>query len=78
MFDKIIPGKIKKFVKDNTLLNQPFVMDDKKSVAQALSAAAKEVGGSATIVGYQRFGVGEGIEKKELSFAEEVAAQLKA
>ena len=78
MFDKIIPGKIKRFVKDNSLLNQPFVMDDKKTVEQALSAVAKEVGGSAKIVGYKRFGVGEGIEKKELSFAEEVAAQLKA
>jgi elongation factor Ts len=78
MFDKIIPGKIKRFVKDNTLLNQPFVMDDKKTVAQALDAVAKEAGGSAKIVGYKRFEVGEGIEKKELSFAEEVAAQLKA
>jgi len=76
MFDKIIPGKIKKFVKDNTLLNQPFVMDDKKTVAKALEEKAKEVGGSAKIVGYKRFAVGEGIEKKEISFAEEVAAQL--
>lgn len=76
MFDKILPGKLKKYAKDNTLVNQPFVMDDKKSVAQALADAAKEVGGKAEIVGYRRFQVGEGIEKNEVSFADEVAAQL--
>jgi len=76
MFDKILPGKLKKFAKDNTLVNQPFVMDDKLSVAQALSAAAKEAGGTAEIVAYRRFKVGEGIEKNEVSFADEVAAQL--
>ena len=76
MFDKIIPGKLKKYAKDNSLVDQPFVMDDKKSVAQALSDVAKEVGGTATIVAYRRFKVGEGIEKSEVSFADEVAAQL--
>jgi elongation factor Ts len=78
MFDKIIPGKLKRYAKDNSLVNQPFVMDDKKSVGEALSAAAKEAGGTAKIVGYRRFQVGEGIEKNEVSFADEVAAQLKA
>lgn len=76
MYDKIIPGKLKKYAKDNSLVNQPFVMDDKKSVAEALSAAAKEVGGTAKIVGYRRFKVGEGIQKETMSFADEVAAQL--
>lgn len=78
MFDKIIPGKLKRYAKDNALVEQPFVMDDKKTVAQALSAAAKEVGGTAELVAYRRFKVGEGIEKNEVSFADEVAAQLKS
>lgn len=76
MFDKIIPGKLKKYAKDNALVEQPFVMDDKKTIAQALSDAAKAVGGTAKIVAYRRFKVGEGIEKNEVSFADEVAAQL--
>jgi len=76
MFDKIIPGKLKRFAKDNALVEQPFVMDDKKTVAQALSAAAKDAGGTAELVAYRRFKVGEGIEKSEVSFADEVAAQL--
>jgi len=76
MFDKIIPGKLKKYAKDNSLVNQPYVMDDKKTVAEALSAVAKESGGTAKIVGYRRFKVGEGIAKNEVSFADEVAAQL--
>ena len=76
MFDKIIPGKLKRFAKDNSLTEQPFVKDDKKSVAKALEAAAKEVGGSAKIVTFKRFAVGEGIEKNEMSFADEVAAQM--
>jgi len=76
MWDKILPGKVKRFAKDNTLVNQPFVKDDKKSVAQALSAAAKECGGDAKVVAFTRFKVGEGIEKQEMSFADEVAAQV--
>lgn len=78
MFDKIIPGKLKRFAKDNALVEQPFVMDDKKTVAQALSDAAKTVGGTAKLVAYRRFKVGEGIAKNEVSFADEVAAQLSA
>lgn len=75
MLEKIVPGKIKKFVQESTLVGQSFVKDDKKSVAEALSAEAKNAGGSAKIVGFARYEVGEGIEKKGCSFAEEVAAQ---
>ncbi len=77
MWDKILPGKLKKYAKDNSLVDQPFVKDDKLSVSQALSAAAKAAGGEAKIVSFARFQVGEGIEKKEDNFADEVAAQLK-
>ena len=77
MFDKIIPGKLKKYAKDITLVNQPFVKDDKKSVAQVLSETAKAAGGSAELKGFVRYEVGEGLEKKTANFADEVAAQMK-
>jgi elongation factor Ts len=75
--DKIVSGKIKKFIQDNTLEGQAFVKDDKKSVAQALNDAAKAQSASAKIVFFARFEVGEGIEKKSDDFAAEVAAQTK-
>ena len=77
IIEKIIPGKIKKFVEENTLLGQKFVKDDKKSVKQVLDEAAKAAGGTAKIVGFVRYELGEGIEKKEEDFAAEVAAQMK-
>jgi elongation factor Ts len=74
MMDKILPGKIKKFVNENTLLGQNYVLDEsgKKSVAQAI----KECDSSIELVDYIRFELGEGIEKKADDFASEVAAQL--
>ena len=77
IIEKIIPGKIKKFVEENTLLGQKFVKDDKKSVKQVLDEAAKAAGGEAKIVRFVRYELGEGIEKKEEDFAAEVAAQMK-
>ncbi len=76
MWDKILPGKLARFKKDNCLVDQPFVKDDKKTVKEALEAAAKAVGGTATLTAYVRFEVGEGLEKKACDFASEVAAQL--
>jgi elongation factor Ts len=77
ILEKILPGKIKRFLQDNTLENQKFVMDDKISVGEYISKVAKEAGGSAKLVDYIRFELGEGIEKKEENFAEEVAKQMK-
>ena len=83
IWDKIIPGSLARFVDDNTtldkeqaLLDQTYVLDDKKTVAQAVEAAAKALGGTAEIVDFIRLEVGEGIEKKEEDFAAEVAAQM--
>ncbi len=72
ILDKILPGKIKKFMQDNTLENQKFVMDDKISVAEAL----KQVNPDAKLTDYVRFELGEGIEKVEEDFAAEVAKQM--
>jgi elongation factor Ts len=83
ILDKIIPGKIARFVLDNTLLDQEqalldqqYVLDDKLTVAQAVEKAAKALGGTAEITEFIRLEVGEGIEKKEDDFAAEVAAQM--
>jgi len=83
IWDKIVPGQLARFIDDNTtldkeqaLLDQTYVLDDKKTVAQAVEAAAKALGGTAEIVEFVRLEVGEGIEKKEDDFAAEVAAQM--
>ncbi len=67
VIEKMIIGRMKKFVAESTLLNQSFVVNPDLTV----EAAAKEAG--ATITGFVRLEVGEGIEKKEENFAEEVA-----
>ncbi|MBN2018835.1 MAG: translation elongation factor Ts [Sedimentisphaerales bacterium] len=56
--DKIVEGKMKKFFEENCLLEQKFVKDDTKTVAQVLGDAAKQTGGSATIKRFVRFDVG--------------------
>ena len=83
IWDKIVPGQVARFILDNTLLdqeqallNQQYVLDDKKTVAQAIDSAAKALGGTAEITEFIRLEVGEGIEKKEDDFAAEVAAQM--
>jgi elongation factor Ts len=83
IWDKIVPGQLARFIDDNTtldkeqaLLDQSYVLDDKKTVAEAVTAAAKALGGTAKITEFVRLEVGEGIEKKEDDFAAEVAAQM--
>ena len=76
ILEKILPGKIKRFLQDNTLENQKFVMDDKISVGEYIAKVAKEAGGSAKLVDYIRFELGEGVEKVEEDFAAEVAKQM--
>lgn len=66
--DKIIEGKVRKWLSEITLLGQPFVKDDKQTVEQYLKKAGGEV------LSITRFEVGAGIEKKQEDFAAEVAA----
>lgn len=58
IIEKIVEGKMKKFYAENCLLEQPFVKDDSKTVAQVLTEAAKQAGGQAKIKGFARFDVG--------------------
>jgi len=69
--EKMIAGRVSKFLGEVTLLGQSFIKDDKKTVGQL----AKEKGN--IIIRFSRFEVGEGIEKKEENFAEEVMAQVR-
>jgi elongation factor Ts len=56
---KIVDGKVRKFIADRTLLGQPFVMDDKRSVGDIIKEAAKAAGGAITVKRFARFKVGE-------------------
>ena len=72
--DKIVELGLKTFYKEVCLLEQPFIFDDKKSVAQAVKEAEGKVGGPIKVTGFVRYALGEGIERQETDFAAEVAA----
>jgi elongation factor Ts len=74
VIDKIVESGLKTFYKEVCLLEQPYVHDSGKSVAQALKEAEGTVGGPIKVTGFVRFALGEGIEKQESDFAAEVAA----
>ena len=74
--EKIVLGKMNKFYEENCLLQQAFVKDGAVTVEQYIAAAAKALGGKVTFVDAVRYMRGEGIEKKEENFADEVAAQM--
>jgi len=74
--EKMVEGAVKKFAKENALLSQIFVMDNKTAIADVVAKAAKDAGASITLKNYVRFQLGEGIEKEESDFAAEVAAAV--
>jgi elongation factor Ts len=74
MIDKIVESGIKTYFKEVTLLGQPFIFDDKKSVEQALKEAEGKVGAPIKVTGFVRYKLGEGVEKQEADFAAVVAA----
>ena len=71
IIEKMVQGRVKKFLKEITLLGQPFVKDPDQTVAALLKAAGAKVNN------FVRLEVGEGIEKKSENFADEVMAQVK-
>ena len=75
--EKIVMGKLNKFYTENCLLQQAFVKDGDVTVEQYMNKAAKELGGAVTFVDAVRFEKGEGIEKKQENFAEEIASMVK-
>ena len=74
VIEKIVELGLKTFYKEVCLLEQPFIFDDKKSVAQALKETEGKAGGPIKVTGFVRYALGEGIEKQETDFAAEVAA----
>jgi len=71
---KMVDGAVAKYAKENALLSQLFVMDNKTPISQVVEAAGKAAGTRIALVDYVRFQLGEGIEKAETDFAAEVAA----
>jgi elongation factor Ts len=76
VMQKIVESGLKSYYKEVTLLEQPFVHDPSKTIAQVLKEAESKAGKPVTIKGFVRYALGEGIEKEEApDFAAEVAAQ---
>ena len=74
VIEKIVESGLKTYYKEVCLLEQAFIHDSGKSVAQALKEAEGKVGGPIKVTGFLRYALGEGIEKQESDFAAEVAA----
>ena len=70
IIEKMIGGRVSKFLKESSLIDQPFVKDPDVTVGKLVAAAGAEV------VSFVRFEVGEGIEVEDVDFAAEVAAQV--
>ena len=75
--EKIVMGKLNKFYAENCLLQQEFVKDNSMTVEKYIASAAKALGGSVAFKDAVRFEKGEGIEKKQENFAEEIASMIK-
>ena len=75
--EKIVMGKMNKFYAENCLLQQEFVKDNSMTVEKYIASAAKALGGTVTFKNAVRFEKGEGIEKKQENFADEIAKMVK-
>ncbi|HWA92881.1 MAG TPA: translation elongation factor Ts [Rhizomicrobium sp.] len=73
VIEKMMEGRMRKFYEEAVLLSQIFVIDGETSIAKVLEKASKDLGAKVEIEGYVRFQVGEGIEKVESDFADEVS-----
>ena len=78
VIEKIVESGLKTFYKEVCLLEQAYIHDDKKNVAQAVKEAEGRVGGPIKVTGFVRYKLGEGIDKQETDFAAEVAAAVKS
>lgn len=74
--EKIVAGRIEKRVKELSLLDQPYIRDQNITVEELVKQAISQLGENIQVRRFTRFVLGEGIEKQESNFAEEVAAQM--
>lgn len=77
IIEKMIEGRIRKFLEEIVLLDQIFVMDGKSKISEVIADLSKQVNAPVKLKSYVRFEIGEGIEKEETNFADEVAAVTK-
>ena len=75
IIDKMVEGRLRKYYEEVVLLEQVYVVDGETKVAKVVEAAGKAIGAPVAIKGFARFALGEGIEKEQVDFAAEVAAQ---
>ena len=76
VIEKMIDGRMRKFFEEVVLLSQTFVIDGENTVEKAVELSSKDIGAPVTVKGFERFALGEGIEKEEADFAAEVAAAV--
>ncbi len=74
---KMVMGRISKYYKENCLLEQEFIKDDELTVAKHIEKVATELGGKISVIRFVRLEKGEGLEKREDNFADEVASMMK-
>jgi elongation factor Ts len=74
VIDKIVESGLKTYYKEVCLLDQAYIRDDKKSVAQVVKEAEKDVGAPIKLTGFVRYALGEGIDRPDSDFSSEVAA----
>ncbi len=77
IIERIIEGSIKKFYDENCLLNQPFIKDDSKTMEEMLKEQIATIGENISIRRFTRYEKGEGLEKRQEDFAQEVMKQIK-
>ncbi|GAB4270024.1 translation elongation factor Ts [Thermincola ferriacetica] len=75
--DKMVNGRIEKFFKEVCLMEQPFIKDPDLTIEQLLNEKVAKIGEKISIRRFVRYEMGEGLEKRQDNFAEEVAAQMK-
>jgi elongation factor Ts len=73
---KMVEGRLRKFYQEVCLLDQTFVIDGEASVGKAVEAIGNDLGAAVTVTQFERYQLGEGIDKQEADFAAEVAATL--
>lgn len=74
--DKMVDGRIEKYYKDNCLMEQPFIKDPDKQVQDIVKEQIAKIGENVNIRRFARYEMGEGLEKRQDDFAEEVARQM--
>lgn len=77
IIEKMVEGRIEKYYKEVCLMEQPFVKDPERTIAQLINEAVAKIGEKITVRRFVRYEMGEGLQKREDNFADEVMSQMK-